>query len=364
MENIKEELNSVIHERKLVNNLDIGIGENDMDNLIEKINIPYPYLDEEVRGNIDNIFTEFIKPSLQDALRGDKDTEILQESIKEASDKIIPGSLAIDVFLRNLKSIYVDKINIQNNISAFLTETVGDGELLSQKRDEITKRGIQLYDSSLQIEPLYFAYSSKIKEFADYCNKIYFEKASITPDENLMLLTPSRPCYPIKREIDFSRYRICEKEDRPEFEQELIKLYFNNEPLCFHKYMKKVMKRQSDFFTDDPGERGEIEVFISKNTGNLQSFYFKKLYFLLERKIPYAKEVDELLVIDNCFDKYLESKLCFLHDLFLKIYLIKWKEGQYGFKVDKKNLKEMIRMALNFDDQKLVNQLSGGDNQQ
>jgi len=64
--------------------------------------------------------------------------------------------------------------------------------------------------------------------------------------------------------------------------------------------------------------------------------------------------VDELLIIDNCFDKYIESKLCFLHDLFLKIYLINWISGNYNFELNYTNIKDSVELALNTDDNQLI----------
>jgi len=358
MENIeKKDMVLETEERKLIDNLDTGVAGNNIDTLVEKVNIPYSYLDEEIRGNINNIFTEFIKPNLQDALRMKKESKIFRKPIREALDKINPEKMSIDIFLKDLKSTYVEKINLQSTISDFLREFINRPESLSQieDKDKLTKQGIKLYNKSLKVEPLYFAYSSKIKEFIEYCNKNYFEKALVSSDDNLMLLTPSQPSYPFKKELDFSQYRISNKKDRLPIEKKIIKFYFNNEPLYFNKYLKNILKKQPDFFTKDVNKKKEIQSYINKTTENLQSFYIKKSYFLLERKILFAKEVDDLLMIDNCLDKYLEIKLCFLHDLFLKMYLIKWKGGDYKFRIDENNLEETIRMVLNFDDQKLIN---------
>jgi len=313
-----------IEENKLIEQIDLGVNGNNLEELVEKINIPYEYLDNQIRERIDKIFFKIIKPSLQDKIRAHQEPRFLNKEFARKTDRIVPDKMDINVFHTNLKNIYVQKINSQNTIAIFLKETLKNRDDLAKNRHDIVSRGMVLYNRALKIEPLFFVYSSKIKDFIEYANKKFFEQSLITHDENLMLLTPSQPTYFIKKEIDFMKYKISDREHRKEIEKKLIRLYFNNEPLYFKKNLRDMIKREGDVFLINQKEKESIKKKIAQTKEIYQSFYNKKFYFLLERKTKHSKEVDELLIIDNCLDKYLESKLCFLHDLFLKTYLIKW----------------------------------------
>src|SRR3989344_7320460 len=331
--------------------------QENLDKVVKKINIPYAYLDFDIRGNINNIIDQFIKPNLQDALRSKKESSILGESIQAAMKKISPETLTIDKFLHNQKEIYIEKINLQDSIAKFLTETLENKNDISLNKDDIVANGLNLYKQSLDIEPVYFGYNSQIKKFIDYCDSEYFteleRKQTIDGDERLLLLTPSQPSYYIKKEIDFAEYKISSEKNRNDIKKSLIELYFNDDEAYFDNYFKNIIFKNGDFFVDDKDQQREIQKNILAAKEQIHSFFVKKKYFLLERKIKNAKEVDELLVIDNLFDKYFESKSCFLHDLFLKIFLINWIDGKYDFRIENSTLENSIKSAINFDDKQL-----------
>jgi len=262
--------------------------------------------------------------------------------------------LTIDKFLHNQKEIYIEKINLQDSIAKFLTETLENKNDISLNKDDIVTNGLNLYKQSLDIEPVYFGYNSQIKKFIDYCDNEYFaeleRKQTIDGDERLLLLTPSQPSYYIKKEIDFAEYKISSRKNRDNIKKSLIELYFNNDEAYFDNYFKN-----GDFFIDDKFQQKEIQKNILAAKEQIHNFFVKKKYFLLERKIKNTKEVDELLIIDNLFDKYFESKSCFLHDLFLKIFLINWIDGKYDFRIENSTLENSIKSAINFDDKQLFN---------
>ena len=336
----------------------LNFEQESLDKIVQKINIPYEYLSPDISGRMDCIIDQFIKPNLQDALRSKKESSILGESIQGVRNDVSPETLPIDKFLHNQKEIYIEKINLQNNIRKFLTETLKNKNDISLNKDCIMANGLSLYKKSLEIEPLYFGYNSQIKKFIDHCDNEYFaeleKKQTIDNEERLLLLTPSQPSYYIKKEIDFIEYKISPKKNRDNIKFFLIELYFNNDEAYFDNYFKNTISKNGDFFIDDKNQRKEIQKNILAVKEQLHSFFVKKRYFLLERKIKNAKEVDELLIIDNLFDKYLESKSCFLHDLFLKIHLINWADGNYDFRLENSNLENSIKSALNFGDEQLL----------
>lgn len=336
----------------------LNFEQENIDKVIKDLNIPYEYLSPEISGRIDYIINQFIKPSLQDALRSKKESSILGESIQDIMKDVSPEILPIDKFLYDQKEIYVKKINLQNAISKFLIETLKNKDDVFSKKEDVISGGLKLYEQSLEIEPIYFGYNSQNKKFIDYCDNKYFEEYEknklINNEERLLLLTPSQPSYYLKREIDFSEYKISPKENRKDVKDSLIKLYFNNDEVYFDNYFKNTINKNGDFFIDDKNRRKEIQKNIVAIKEQFHNFFVKKQYFLLERKIRYAKEVDELLIIDNCFDKYFESKSCFLHDLFLKIYLMNWIDGKSDFNLNNSNMENSIKEALNFDDNELL----------
>jgi hypothetical protein len=333
--------------KKLIDRLELGVRECQLEKLVENINIPYNYLNEEIRSNLGELVEKVIKPNLQNALRSNQRPKIFTQQIENVLKTVTPEKLSIDSFLNNLKKIYIEKINLQYTISKFLEKVLSNKDILIKQKNSVIIKGTELNNKSLRIEPLYFGYSSRIKDFVDYCDKNFFENSSLTQEEHLMLLTPSQPSHFIRKNNDFLRYKISDKKERKIIENKLIKIYFNNDPLYFKKYLDKLKKEGFVFITDE-GERSKIKENLQKEEEYFNLYHNKKLYFLLERHIKYAEEVDELLIIDQCFDKYLEDKLCFLHDLFLKIYLKKWIEGDLNFELNYENIEEIIKTAINF----------------
>lgn len=317
----------------------LNFEQENIDKIVQKTNIPYEYLDIDARANINNIINQFIKPNLQDALRSKENPSIFRKSIKEIIDDVSPEKLSTDMFLHNQKEIYVKKINLQYTIAKFLKETLKDRDDVFSKKEEVITNGLNLYEQSLEIEPVYFGYNSQNKKFINYCDNEYFkeheENKLINDEERLLLLTPSQPSYYLKREVHFNEYKISSKENRKDAKDFLIKLYFNDDWAYFDTYFKNTISKGGDFFIDDKNKRKEIQKNILAAREQFHNFFVKKQYFLLERKIKYARDVDELLIIDNCFDKYFESKSCFLHDLFLKSYLINWIDRKNDFNLDK-----------------------------
>lgn len=339
----------------------LNFEQENLDKIVQKINIPYRYLDIDTRAGINNIVDHIIKPNLQDALRAKENPSFFTESIQKTMKTVTPETLSIDEFLHNQKEIYIKKINLQNIISNFLTETLECKENTLSKEFGVIARGINLYKQSLEIEPVFFGYNSQIKTFIDYCDNRYFEeyekKQIINNEERLLLLTPSQPSYFLQREVDFTEYKISAKEKRNDIEESLTKLYFNDDEAYFDNYFKNVISKENIFFVNEKKQQGKIKNNLLTVKEQFHNFFVKKQYFLLERKIKHARDVDELLIIDNCFDKYFESKLCFLHDLFLKSCLINWIDGNYDFHLDDSNIESSIKSAINFDDQQLLNQI-------
>src|SRR3989344_7809329 len=126
----------------------LNFEQENLDKIVKEINIPYAYLDFDIRGNINNIIDQFIKPNLQDALRSKKESSILGESIQEVMKDVSPENLPIDKFLHNQKEIYIEKINLQNNIAKFLTETLENKNDISLNKDDIDANGLNLYKQS------------------------------------------------------------------------------------------------------------------------------------------------------------------------------------------------------------------------
>ena len=207
--------------------------------------------------------------------------------------------------------------------------------------------GANLYRQSLTIEPIYFAAGARSKDFIEcYLNG---SLAYLSPQDRQTLLTTSSPPAYLRFAIDMGRYyHTSLDEDINPLKSRLLKLYFNNDEQYFQTCWGRYKNADKPFPSED--RLSDIEDQIRAQT-------IAKIYFLLERDFKHSQEIDELLVIDNCFEKYLEKKLCFLHDLFLKAYLVARITGN-PFILTQETIRQIIETAIEYPDDLLVHQLA------
>lgn len=331
----------------LITSLPLGIGGSNVDNLAMAINIPYAYLPPQARKDLSFVITNYIRPNVRDKLRQQKESGILGKEIAAHRESLLPEKISIPDFFQRMQAADIDRINLHYQMANFLQTTLADN------REE--DRGVfveaqRLYQKSREVEPSQLALSSKIKEFIEYYETTILPSRSLSPEELLLLATPSLMPYPVKSGMDFLKYRLSLGTSAQEQEEaRLCKLYFNDDYCQFESFREE----HPNLVPIPVDEKGKIEEYIHTIQEDWRVFRGRKLYLLLERQIPHAQEVDKLLITDNCLHGYFLYKEWFHHDLFLRIYLISRIEHA-DFSDVVAHLKERARELVFYPDEKLL----------
>ena len=335
----------------LVNSLPLGIGGSSVENLAMAINIPYAYLPPQARKDLSFIIKNYIRPNVRDRIRQQKEAGILGKEIAAHREGLSPQRISIPDFFQGLQAAYVDKINSHYQIAKFLQAALGSDWGDTQEAFAEAQR---LYRKSRKVEPIQLALSSKIKDFIEYYEETILPGRSLSPEGLLLLATPSLMPYPVKSGLDFLRYRLSLGTSSQEEEKErLLKLYFNDDYCQFENFCKE----HPNLVPIPADEKGKVEEYMQTIQEDWRVFRGRKLYLLLERQIPYAREVDKLLITDNCLHGYFISKEWFHHDLFLRIYLIsKIEHSDFGDIIT--YLREKARELVFYPDEKLLAPMS------
>lgn len=297
--------------------------------VIDDTNIPYQYLPKHFRENIPEIIQKIILPNLQTRLRSSEKTIIMQEEVQRLKKIYSPEIMSVKKYASEYKDVTNEKILIQKKISEFVSEAIE-----KQSLDGVVAG--KLLAKSDEIEPKYFAITSQAKLFTDYCyeNVLSMQAGCLTEEEKWLLYSPSQVACYIQKELDTAEYFAGEGGVTLRL---IANRYYNSDLDLAGKYLKNVKRRYQDVVFSN--------ICIAREEQHLQTN--RKIYFLLERKIPLASELDSILVMDHCFDKYLESKSCFLHDLFLKILMSESEGRNLGFDMSLGTLSETIIATIN-----------------
>jgi radical SAM protein with 4Fe4S-binding SPASM domain len=302
---IKRELLAEIY--KPIDDFRLGkFGENARQLLLDS-NIPYQYLPKDLRVQIPQISTNIIIPRLQQALRQGRKSEILENKIEEERDRLDPEKMSLENFVESLKDIYITKINIQKEIAYLLS--------LEEDEEKTSSRLEDLIEQSREIEPVFFAVSSRIKDFIKHWEDTVLKPRVKEANERNRFLTPSiRP------------YHFWLDQIENISPQEKVRLFTNLDPIQEIKLPigEKRETQPQPSFKPDP----------------------EKIYQLLERKVPNSELIDQLLIIDNVIEKFIEARTCFLHDLFATIYIQRRRESKPPFPSSQNELEEEIESAL------------------
>lgn len=297
--------------------------------VVDNTNIPYDYLPPNIRRNIPEIIKKVIIPNLQTKLRSSERTSIMQDEISRYKEIYRPEKTSVAEYISQYKKITNKKIALQKEMASIITTALNTNFLDKTQADKI------LTESDL-LEPKYFAISSQAKVYTDFCQEKIFSSLGkqLSEEEKWLLITPSQiACY-LQKELDVSEYF---SENHNITKSTLENRYFNSDPYVAEEYLENNKKRYSD--------RSLVEIAEARIDHEIQTN--RKIYFLLEKKIPLAKELDDISVMDHCFDKYLESKLCFLHDLFLKILLNQHDLSSFKFPNKIETLSTLITETIN-----------------
>ena len=316
-----------------------------VEQVVTGINIPYSYLPVELREEIRWVVYEVVVPNLQNLLREGQLGNVLAEQIRVERQVFQPELVSPAEYLRITRQTYVEKIALQVKMADLINDlTVGNLDNIEFKR-----KAFHLLAHSSKIEARYFALGSQVKQYVDYCiEKMDLGNRSCLSDEDIDLLTsPGLPSFFLVFEMDIAEYFMADETEKVPIFLKLVKKYFNNDDYFAHRTLEDLAQR---FGRLGDADRKKIDDTRDK----LKARWIRKVYLLLERKIPFAEELDEILVYDNCFDKYLESKLCFIHDLFFKICLIDISGGRRPLSIDALNIRERVKEALFTSDDRLL----------
>lgn len=338
-----------------IESLEMGRLGSGIVDLIEQINIPYLYLPPEIRSRMTDIVRKVILPNLQDATRKGVEPATLKEAISAEKEKMNPDQMGMQEYIELVKRVNIDKINLQNEIAALNFSFLG-GEV---SEDDFISIGVSLLQRSARIEPVFFASSAQAKKFVAYC----MERISIDADgrfseEELDLLTlPGMPAFYIAFDLDIREWLASTGKDKDRLENKLRRRYYNDDP-TFSQSQLNILKTKY-FSPRNASERKEVLVQITDIRDYLRSRWVRKVNLLSERKVRFSEYLDQLYLFDDIFDKYFESKLCFLHDLFLKIILVDLAEGKKDHDFSTMEVVESgVRRALFMSDQELFDKLS------
>ena len=343
---------------KLVVDLNWGRLGVDLPVLVEKINIPYDYLSGFVRSDIPEIINRCVRPNLQNLVREGKEPKLMVESIVAEKERMSPDKMSVREYLYETIQINKEKINCQdyiaNLIKAFLYKKIDETDFIASAMTVL-----RIND---RIEATFFASGSFVKQYATKCIE---DLSPFTTDENMdLFLTTGIPSGYVLYDLDLMECLALEGEDQQIKLDILRRRYFNNDELYLNKIFKQAQERTKRLFNTQKKRSEELELIVeSRNV--LVSRWVRKVNLLSDSKIKSAEYLDELLLLDNCFDKIFERKCCFLHDLFLKICLVDILNDRKPLELTIQNIDEKIKDALFINNEelsKLVEQYESNTN--
>jgi hypothetical protein len=323
--------------------LDFGTLGSETERLVERINIPYTYLPSFLRQDMPGVVKDYIQPLLHDLIRAGKKPALMGEEIAREKERFSPEKLSIRTFLSLSKRIRQERLNLHYRIS-LLMNAYHEGRLDNRS---LVEEGLVLMRKSFEIEPSAIALAALAKTYVEKYMTM-MPKEGLSDEELDLLLTMAIPSAYVSFELDMREYLASDQEKRRKLKPRLIKRYFNDEELYFARRVAE-MEEALEPLLNDPKKRQQILDDISDIRGMFKSRWVRKVNLLTERKIPYAAEIDEVMMIDNCFDHYLACKTPFLHDIFLKMAMMDIASGRKVLNLTPENLGEKIRGVLFVD---------------
>jgi len=288
--------------------------------------LSYPYLSSEMCRDIPELSKEVINITQEIGL-----SKRFLKEIQACQDSVKPEKMTLENFNFFLIQVYNDKINIQKDMR----------DLIIQFKDRrcshknLCLKGTACLKKSISIEPKFFAVSSCIKLHTDNAIETIIENYSnnLSSEEISFLGTPLLTNYYTKRFLDTQQYLTHQSEE--------------NYLLLKKRYGQNFLKSQ--WFKQQLADSNLYKEIENAEKERMS----RKFYFLLERKIPNTKLVDNLLTIDNITEKFLQQNNLFLHDIFLA-FLINYPEQDIskikGVEDFSKYLETCIKEVLNYSE--------------
>jgi hypothetical protein len=311
------------------NNIEINtysVNNTELYNSIDQFisTLSYPYLSSEMRRDIPELSKEVMNITQEIGL-----SKRFIEEIQAWQESMTPKATTIENFNLLLVQTYNDKINIQKNIRDLILQ-FKHGYI---SHNNFCLEGETFLKQSSSIEPRFFAVSSSIKLHTDNAIKTITRDYgnNLSSEELCLLSTPLSTNYYTKRFLDTQKYLTNKSKE--------------NYLLLKRRYGKSFL--ESQWFQQQLANPD-----LYKKVENMEKErILKKFYFFLERKIPYAKVIDNLLTIDNIVEKFLQQNNLFLHDIFLG-FLINNPDKDIseikGIEEFSKYLKPSVKKVLSF----------------
>jgi len=296
--------------------LDFGKLGDQAKELSERINFPYVYLPDFLREDMLGVARRYVQPLLQDLSRAGKQPVLMKEQIAAEKERFSPDKLSARDYIFQCKRVYEARLNLYYQISLLMSSywnaELGDADLVTE--------GLALLRKQPEIEPSIFALAALARRYIEkYMEMI--PKEGLSEEEIDLLTVMAIPSTFVSFELDMREYLASSEDEKQQLKPSLMKRYFNDEELYFVRKVTKMEKSLGQLLSD-PEKRQQMLDKINDVRDMFKSRWVRKVNLLTERKIPYAAELDEIMMIDNCFDKYLWYKAIFLHDLFLKMAML------------------------------------------
>ena len=336
-------------------NIEIDYGRlgSNVENLVSNINIPYDYLPYKYQGKIGSLITQYILPNMQELSRSGKPRNILNDLITTEAANLAPEKTSLSHFLIETKLSYKNKIASQIKIRKLIIDLQSN-----QINDDLLNSAVNTLVANEPIEAKYFATNSLTKK---YIERVLQEINYLENDDNFgLFVTSAIPSTYITYELDVREYLASDENSKDTLKQTLLNKYFNLNSEYLETEIAKIHKRTFSQY-DTKEKRIDILKNISEIREDLKSRLINKINLLSERRIKTVENLDELIMLDNVFDKYFEKKMCFIHDVFLKIGLLDYLHNRKVLDLNDENINEKFKEALFTDLKDIKKQLISND---
>lgn len=328
------------------NGLDLGKLGSRVEEWIEIINIPYLYLPDFLRRDMPKVVRAYIQPIMQDMSRAGKLPLLMTEQIRSEKERLSPEKVSVEDYLGENHRMYEEKVNlhfdIQQLILSWQSGTTTDIDFV--------KRGMGLLKVASRVEPWHFAIGGLAKKYIEKYMSLMPQ--DLPEDDFDLVMVTGIPCAYVTFELDLREYLISNETEKRALIPGLMKRYFNDDRLYFDVVVDRMSHALSGY-VNDKTQRKEIRREIDDTRDAFRSRWIRKVNLLVERKVRFAEELDSLMVMDSCFDKYLEYKALFLHDLFLKMAILDLARKRKVFDLSPINLEERMKEILFLSDEEL-----------
>lgn len=333
--------------------LDFGKLGDQTRELSEMINFPYVYLPDFLREDMPGVARQYVQPLLQDLSRAGKQPVLMREQIAAEKEKFSPDKLPIRDYIFQCKRVYEARLNLYYQISllmgSYWNTELGNVDLVTE--------GLVLLRKQPEIEPSMFALAALARKYIEKYTEM-IPKGGLSEEELDLLTVMAIPSTFVSFELDMREYLASGKDEKQKLKPGLLKRYFNNEELYFARKITE-MEEGLKPVLGDPEKRQQTLDKINDVRDMFKSRWVRKVNFLAERKISYAVELDEVMMMDNCFDKYLSYKAIFLHDLFLKMAMLDVVSRRKVLDLTVENLGGRMREVLFMDNGEFERKMEG-----